>query len=55
MVFAKGAYNNNLQTIDGGVNYTVVVKADGSVAAWGDNDSGGCSVPAGLKVMLPIQ
>lgn len=34
--------------IDGGLYYTVALKRDGTVVAWGDNQAGQTDVPAGL-------
>jgi hypothetical protein len=38
----------NVVSFDAGSEHTLVVRADGTVAAWGENDYGQCDVPPGL-------
>ena len=40
--------------IAAGKAHTVAVKADGFVAAWGDNSNGQCNVPNGLSNITRI-
>src|SRR5439155_23431120 len=40
--------------IAAGYGYTVALKSDGTVAAWGDNSSGQTTVPAGLRGVTAI-
>lgn len=40
--------------VSAGVMHSVVLKSDGTVAAWGTNDSGQTSVPAGLTDVIAV-
>jgi hypothetical protein len=40
--------------IAAGTNHSLALKSDGTVVAWGDNDSGQATVPAGLSGVVAI-
>ena len=44
----------NSPAIAAGNEHTVVLKSDGTVIAWGENDSGACNVPAGLSDVTAV-
>ena len=37
-----------------GVYHSLALKTDGTVVAWGDNDNGECTVPAGLSGVVAV-
>jgi len=45
---------NNVVSIVASWNYSLALKSDGTVAAWGENDAGQTSVPAGLVSAVAI-
>ena len=45
---------SNINKIASGANHIVALKNDGTVVAWGLNDSGQCNVPDGLKNVKDI-
>ena len=47
-------YFNKVKSIDAGYIYTVALKEDGTVVAWGYNVYGQCDVPAGLNKVKAI-
>lgn len=44
----------NVVAIAGGNNHSLTLKADGTVVAWGDNNSGQTNVPSGLSNVIAI-
>ena len=56
MLFAAFGNNQSLgQTIAGGANYSLALKEDGTVVAWGSNTSGQCNVPRRLIDVVAIE
>jgi len=46
--------NVSAQTLSAGVSYSLAIREDGTVVAWGFNDDGQCNVPSGLNVSTDL-
>ncbi|MEY4119002.1 MAG: hypothetical protein RLZZ116_2330, partial [Planctomycetota bacterium] len=46
--------DGNVLKVAAGYSHTVALKADGSIACWGYNGNGQCSVPAGLGTVQSV-
>ena len=48
MLNLNNVEDRNVVSVAAGAYHTIALLADGSVACWGDNDSGQCDVPSGI-------
>ncbi|MDY0281523.1 MAG: hypothetical protein RBR35_13295, partial [Salinivirgaceae bacterium] len=54
--FSSGDFlNSSFKAIEGGIGHSLALKEDGTVVAWGDNEYGQSTIPAGLSGVKAIK